>query len=186
MEVSPQAVNAWHKRWMRDGQDDLLSTGPSGPRSWLDDEQVRAVLRELNKGPQAHGWQDQRWTPARIGRVITETTGVVYAAPDGVWRLLKRIGWSWQVPTSRAIERDEEATSARRTPGVAAGKRSAARNGAWIRFADGSGTSLNPLVRRTWSPLGRTPVLRITGKHRDRICPAGACCHRAGHAPSLS
>ena len=115
LEVSPQAVNNWHKRWTRDGCDGLLSTGPSGPRSYLDDEQVRIVLWELDKGPAAHGWEDQRWTLARIGRVITETTGVVYAAPDGVWRLLKRIGWSWQTPTSRAIERDEQVISAWRT-----------------------------------------------------------------------
>lgn len=115
LEVSPQVVNNWHKRWKRDGRDGLLSTGPSGPRSYLDDDQVRTVLRELDKGPAAHGWEDQRWTLARIGRVITETTGVAYAAPDGVWRLLRRTGWSWQTPTSRAIARDEQVVSAWRT-----------------------------------------------------------------------
>jgi transposase len=115
LEVSPQAVSQWHKRWVRDGEDGLLSAGPSGARSYLDDEQVRLVLRALNRGPAAHGWDDQRWTLARIGRVITESTGVVYAAPDGVWRLLKRIGWSWQVPATRAVERDEEAITAWRT-----------------------------------------------------------------------
>jgi transposase len=112
LEVSPQTVNNWHKRWVRDGHDGLLSTGPSGPRSYLDEEQFRALVRELDKGPAAHGWEDQRWTLARIGRVITETTRVVYAASDGVWRLLTRIGWSWQTPTRRAVERHEEAIRA--------------------------------------------------------------------------
>ncbi|MGM1058565.1 transposase [Saccharothrix sp. Mg75] len=69
--------------------------------------------------------------------------------------------------------------------GVAAGKRSAARTGAWICFADESGTSLSPPVRRTWSPLGRTPVLRITGRERKRISLAGICCYRPDRTPRL-
>lgn len=73
--VSPQAVNQWHQRWSQGGVDALLSTGSSGAVSYLDDNQVRAVMRALEQGPQAHGWDDQRWPLARIGRVITEATG---------------------------------------------------------------------------------------------------------------
>ncbi|GGP50969.1 winged helix-turn-helix domain-containing protein [Saccharothrix coeruleofusca] len=113
--VSPQAVSQWRKHFTEHGVDGLLSAGPSGARCYLDDEQIRTVLRELDKGPAAHGWADQRWTLARIGRVITETTGVVYAAPDGIWRLLRRIGWSWQMPRTRALERNEEVITAWRT-----------------------------------------------------------------------
>jgi len=40
-------------------------------------------------------------------------------------------------------------------------------------------------VRRTWSPVGRTPVLRVTGKHRKRISMAGICCYRTGTTPRL-
>jgi transposase len=115
LEVSPQAVSKWHRQWREGGTEALLSAGPSGARPYLDDEQVRAVLRALEQGPVAHGWEDQRWTLARIGRVITEVTGVSYRAPDGVWRLLRRLGWSWQAPAKRAIERDEKAIIAWRT-----------------------------------------------------------------------
>ncbi|MGW8358316.1 helix-turn-helix domain-containing protein [Streptomyces wedmorensis] len=34
---------------------------------------------------------------------------------SGVWRLLDRLGWSWQVPKVRAVERNEEAIAAWRT-----------------------------------------------------------------------
>ncbi|WP_323185884.1 winged helix-turn-helix domain-containing protein [Streptomyces sp. NBC_00233] len=34
---------------------------------------------------------------------------------SGVWRLLARLGWSWQVPRVRAVERSEEAIAAWRT-----------------------------------------------------------------------
>ena len=34
---------------------------------------------------------------------------------------------------------------------------------------DESGFFLNPLVRRTWSPRGKTPVLASWGRHRDKV-----------------
>jgi hypothetical protein len=39
---------------------------------------------------------------------------------------------------------------------------------------DESGVFLNPLVRRTWAPRGRTPVLRSWGRHRDKVNVIGA------------
>jgi transposase len=43
---------------------------------------------------------------------------------------------------------------------VAADQQGAAAESAWLVFFDESAVSLIPPVRRTWSPRGRTPVLR--------------------------
>jgi hypothetical protein len=43
---------------------------------------------------------------------------------------------------------------------VAADQKRAHAESAWIVFFDESGISLIPPVRRTWSPRGRTPILR--------------------------
>jgi DDE superfamily endonuclease len=43
---------------------------------------------------------------------------------------------------------------------VAADQKRARAESAWLVFFDESGISLIPPVRRTWSPRGRTPVLR--------------------------
>jgi transposase len=43
---------------------------------------------------------------------------------------------------------------------VAADQKRAAAESAWLVFFDESAVSLIPPVRRTWSPRGRTPVLR--------------------------
>jgi hypothetical protein len=43
---------------------------------------------------------------------------------------------------------------------VATDQKGAAAETAWIVFFDESGVSLIPPVRRTWSPRGRTPILR--------------------------
>jgi DDE superfamily endonuclease len=43
---------------------------------------------------------------------------------------------------------------------VAADQKGAAAESAWLVFFDESAVSLIPPVRRTWSPRGRTPILR--------------------------
>ena len=39
---------------------------------------------------------------------------------------------------------------------------------------DESGFFINPLVRRTWAPRGRTPVLTGFGRHRDKVSTIAA------------
>lgn len=60
---------------------------------------------------------------------------------------------------------------------MAPDQKGARERGAWIVFADESGLSLTPVVRRTWAPRGQTPVLR----HRfnwKRVSMAGALAYR--------
>ncbi|MEU5547882.1 winged helix-turn-helix domain-containing protein [Streptomyces sioyaensis] len=111
--VTPQAVSLWRRAWAEGGREALLSKGPGGS-SYLSAGQEAELEILLRSGPAEHGRQDQRWTLARIGRMIEERFGVRYEI-SGVWRLLDRLGWSWQVPKVRAVERDEEAVAAWRT-----------------------------------------------------------------------
>ena len=39
----------------------------------------------------------------------------------------------------------------------------------WLVFLDESGLLLLPVVRRTWSRRGQTPVLRHVGRNRKKI-----------------
>ncbi|WP_369244305.1 winged helix-turn-helix domain-containing protein [Streptomyces sp. R41] len=65
--------------------------------------------KELALGPAEHGWEDQRWTLARIRALIDWKFGTD-CSMAAVWLLLlHRRGWSWQSPARRAMERDEGA-----------------------------------------------------------------------------
>jgi transposase len=44
----------------------------------------------------------------RVGRVIEEQFGVAYH-PGHVWKILRQLNWSPQLPVGRAIERNEAA-----------------------------------------------------------------------------
>jgi transposase len=58
--------------------------------------------------------------------------------------------------------------------GLAADKKSAARQRAHLVLIDESGFLLSPLVRRTLAPRGQTPVLKTWGGHRERVSAAAA------------
>jgi putative transposase len=59
------------------------------------------------RGPLAHGYvDDQRWTLGRIKALTSRLFHVTYTV-QGVWKLMRRHGWTSQVPLRRAVERDE-------------------------------------------------------------------------------
>ncbi|MEV4116996.1 winged helix-turn-helix domain-containing protein [Nonomuraea sp. NPDC049695] len=74
--------------------------------------QLEELQTALDGGPVAHGWdEDQRWTLARIAEPIRQRLGVAYTVSGGVLSAA-RLGWSWQAPSRRAIERNEAAIAA--------------------------------------------------------------------------
>jgi transposase len=108
LAVTRKSVNAWKRAWRSGGIEALASKGPGGATCRLDEVQLKALGAALDEGPAAHGWvEDQRWTLARVTRLVFELFRVRYT-PRGVSYLLHRIGWSPQVPQHVAAERDEE------------------------------------------------------------------------------
>jgi transposase len=105
LRVSVRSVQRWRLAWTHGGVSALASTGPASlPR--LSDELFVVLEAELDRGAVAHGWPDQTWTLARIKTLIGRRFHKSYTI-QGVAVLLKRHGWSCQVPARRAVERDE-------------------------------------------------------------------------------
>lgn len=55
----------------------------------------------------------------------------------------------------------------------------------WLVFEDEAGFSMTPPQARTWSQRGRTPVVRVRGRSRRRICIAALTCFKPGHRSRL-
>ena len=88
----------------------LRSKGPVS-RERLSAQQWARLERELGKGPLAHGFAgDLRWTLGRIKTLIGKLFHVGYTV-EGTSRLIRRHGWSAQVPVRQAMERDEQAVA---------------------------------------------------------------------------
>jgi transposase len=109
LRVSVRSVQRWRRTWDEGGPWALRSQGPASfPR--LSEKQFAQWEAELAKGPAAHGWEDQRWTLARVKTVISRRFHLTCTI-QGVRKLLVRNGWSCQVPTRRAVERDDDAVA---------------------------------------------------------------------------
>ena len=74
-------------------------------------------------------------------------------------RLLKGIGWTPQVPITRAIQRDEEAIERWRVESWPGLREKARRERRVLVFVDESGFYRLPAVVKTYAPKGQTPIL---------------------------
>ncbi|WP_161500949.1 winged helix-turn-helix domain-containing protein [Embleya scabrispora] len=118
-------------------------------------------------GPEAAGFTGYIWTLARAGRVITRVTGVVYASPSSVWRLLRAHGWSRQRPVDGAARHPVQSVDVlRRDADPEPGERSVRR----------AGTSIDDPGRGQVAPH-TCPHARIGPRTACDGCPVRATDH---------
>ena len=110
LRVTPGSVRRWRRAWACGGTAALRSKGPVS-REKLSPQQWARLEQELRKGPLAHGFAgDQRWTLGRIKTLIGTLFHVGYTF-EGTSKLMRRHGWSAQVPVRQALERDDAAVA---------------------------------------------------------------------------
>lgn len=112
--VSPSAVSQWKQAHAQGGNDALLAQVHPGPTPRLSPKQCQRLIELLKQGPRKHGWSTELWTLPRIAELVARKFGVQYDQ-SGIWRLLRRLGWSCQKPQRRARERDQAAIDRWRT-----------------------------------------------------------------------
>jgi len=103
---APSSVLRWRNARAQGGAAALRVKASPGRPPKLTPSQQQLLLRQLLRGPAAHGYRTDLWTTGRIAEVIGRRFGVFYHR-DHVGRLMRALGWSCQVPQRRARERDE-------------------------------------------------------------------------------
>jgi transposase len=157
---------AWLRREQQPGG--LAAKPRLGRPPGLTDAQLAHLEQLLLQGAKAHGWPNDLWTSRRIAELIRRRFGVSYH-PDHVGRFLHtRLRWSCQKPQRRARERNDAEIDRWKRDEFPRILRAAQQRGAHLAFLDESGFFLLAAVRRTWGPLGQTPILPAWDR-RDRI-----------------
>ena len=101
------SVFRWKSARKRCGDKALeIKPVPGRPRK-LNAKERNRLRKILLNGASASGFPNELWTLKRITRTIKNEFGVVYH-PGHVWKLLRSMGWSCQIPERRPIQRNEE------------------------------------------------------------------------------
>jgi transposase len=169
--ISEAAVSEWLTKVAQSGSAGLLSR-PHGGHAKLTEEQKKLIPDFLWHGAEAYGFDGEFWTCPRIAKVLQWEFGVSYHK-DHVSRMLRALGWTPQIPITRAIQRDEVAIERWRKavwPKLLARARRERRTPV---FTDESGFYLLPAVVRTYGPKGETPVIYHWAT-RDHLSVMGA------------
>ena len=132
---------------------------PHGGHVKLTPEQKQQVPDFLWHGAEAYGFRGEVWTCARIAKVLGWEFGISFHK-DHVSRMLKAIGWTPQIPITRAIQRNEEEIERWRRETWPKLRSRARKERRTLVFTDESGFYMLPAVVRTYGRKGETPVLR--------------------------
>lgn len=153
--VKRRGMGSWHDR-QRIGRPKKL-TGP----------QRMKLKRILKRGALRYGYPTELWTLKRTAEVVENEFGVRYNVTH-VWRVLRSLGLTAQVPLLRAMERDDDYIRwwvENEWPEIL---RLAERENATLLFMDESGVQSHPNVRRTWAPRGSRPEIRAKAR-REKL-----------------
>jgi transposase len=156
--VGRPSVCQWLAAARQAGPDALRSRLRVGPPGKLLPGQRYLIADCLWHGAEAYGFRGDLWTCDRVRQVIKEEFGIEYHKGH-VSRILKEIGWTPQVPITRAIQRDEGEIQRWRDQVWPELKRRARRERRRLVFVDESGFYLLPGVVKTYGLKGHTPVV---------------------------
>src|SRR3984957_14414557 len=156
--VNKGTVSRWLTVANAEGVEALLGRTGAGCPPKLTPAQLQAIPELLWHGAESYGFRGEVWTCPRIVQVIQWEFGVSYHK-DHVSRLMKELGWTPQVPNTRAVQRDEVAIARWRAETWPELQRKSTRERRTLVFVDESGFYLLPGAVRTYSPKGRTPVI---------------------------
>lgn len=170
--VSKGAVSQWLTAARVGGKKALFSHPHVGPRTKLTDAQKRLIPDFLWHGPEAYEFPGKAWTCPRVVEVLAREFGVTYHR-DHVSRILKELGWTPQIPITRAIQRDESEIHRWRTTVWPKLCGQARRERRTLVFTDESGFYLLPGIVKSYSPKGSTPVIDDWAT-RDHLSVMGA------------
>lgn len=103
LKVHRSTVPLWIEHWNRYGEEGLWEGQRSGRPAGLDEDQRQRLRDILDSGPVAYGLETGIWTSPLVSRIIHDEFDQDYH-PGHVRKLLRRLGYSVQRPTTRLVQ----------------------------------------------------------------------------------
>jgi transposase len=180
--VTVDAVYKWKRKHKERGITGLKSKKAPGASPKLSEREQKKLCELLKQPADTYGFPTQLWDCKRIKQLVKEKFHKEIHFSN-IWRLLKRLNLSSQVPEKEAFQRSKYKVRywiKEKWPKIEEHRR---RWQAMLYFLDEAGVSLIPVVGKTWAPVGKTPKIKVTGKKGGlvvtaAISPAGRLVFR--------
>ena len=165
--VSRNSIRSWRFRYAAGGAAGLDSGRPgrrAGEQTRLSPSQESALVEAICEySPEQLELGGKLWTRRKVAALAKKLFGVGFTE-QGMGKLLRRLGFSFQRPDKRAIEADPEAMRAWTIETFPAIRAAAKVEGGVVLFGDQVGVRSDQLSGRTWGRKGHTPIVKRTGK----------------------
>ena len=164
LKLSRTTYFQWKKAYQKHGLGGLKVRPLPGAASKLTDRQTSQLRGWLvGRDPRQFQFDFALWTRKIVRDLIRQQFGVEMT-PQGVGKLLHRLGLSPQRPLYRAYQQNPEAVRRWKEEEFPAIRAQARREGAEVYFGDESGVRTDHHAGTTWAPVGQTPVVEVTGE----------------------
>jgi transposase len=162
-------IYKWLSKYDAGGLEVLKSSKSQGPSPKLNEKQLAQLKKWLLKNPLQHKFSFALWTVEMIVELIQSKFGVTYSKVQA-GRILKSLGMSRQRPVERAYQQDPEKVSQWMNKTYPAIKKEARKEKRAIYFSDEAGFHATAQYGSTWSPIGKTPEIKASGKREKVNC----------------
>jgi transposase len=165
--VHHNAVNRWVKRYRQGGWDGLSERrrgrrpGEQAALAEPQQQEVIALVRDAT--PDQLGLAGFLWTREAVAELIARRYGR-WLARTTVGAYLRGWGFSPQKPQRRALEQNPAAVRRWLVETYPAIRAQARREGGMVLWLDEMGVRSDAAAGRSWAPIGKTPVIKGTGK----------------------
>lgn len=162
--ISPSTISHWITKYTQYGARGLLGKKSSGRPKKVDCDKFGPKLLKILRSPATkYGFTTDLWNSTRIRLVCKQELGVKFSKST-LWRALKNMELSYQMAERRAFEADPDARDEWLKKTWPRLQKKAKRERAVVLFEDESTLSLTPVMGKTWSKIGHTPIVTVTGK----------------------
>ena len=179
LKLSRTTYFQWKKDYQKRGMDGLKVRPLPGAAPKLTEQQTSQLCGWLaGRDPRQFQFDFALWTRKIVRDLIHQKFGVEMT-PQGIGKLLHRLGLSPQRPLYRAYQQDTQAVRRWKEEEFPKIRAQAREEGAEVYFGDESGVRTDHHAGTTWAPVGQTPVVKVTGERASvnmisAVSPRGA------------
>jgi len=134
----------------------------SGRRSAIDALQGRKLLKILKRPASEYGFENDCWTTARV-RIVCAKHLRLKTSRMAIHRLLRRCDHSYKTPQRQYYETDVAAQKAWLRDVLPQINALVKKTKGLLYFMDESNLALTPTLAKTWAPVGKRVVQKVTG-----------------------